>query len=141
MLFRSGGYHDRRHLLIAGYWTDIDQSCDERYVMPEDSMNRVILSVHYYTPSTFAIAESDTGWGYRETWGTEEDYKELNAKFDLLKKTYVDQGIPVIIGEFGSTIKNKELASVANYIASVMRTALERDMCPILWDPGNHVNR
>ena len=53
----SGKNNGKRHLLIAGYNTDIDLTCDELYKMPADPENRCAVSVHYYTPSTFAILE------------------------------------------------------------------------------------
>lgn len=35
----TGGNNDKRHLLIAGYWTDITRSC-QGIVMPKDSADR-----------------------------------------------------------------------------------------------------
>ena len=73
---KSGGNNEFRHLLIAGYNTDIVRTCDSRYHMPKDlkdnGTNKLSISVHYYTPSTFCIAESDQGWGYTNTWGTKK---------------------------------------------------------------------
>ncbi len=45
----SGGNNPERHLLIAGYWTDIAETCDSQFEMPDDPADRCILSVHYYT--------------------------------------------------------------------------------------------
>jgi len=56
----SGGNNAERHLLIAGYWTDIDESI-RGWLMPSDS--RSILSLHYYTPSGFCIDGRPTTWG------------------------------------------------------------------------------
>ena len=42
----SGGNNAKRHLLIAGYATDIDLTCDELFRMPEDPENRMAVSVH-----------------------------------------------------------------------------------------------
>ena len=36
----SGGNNPERHLLIAGYATDVDMTCDEMFQMPEDSAGR-----------------------------------------------------------------------------------------------------
>lgn len=51
-----------------------------------------------------------------------------------MKSTFVDKGIPVIIGEYGCPKKNKEEASVRKFISSVCKEAYTRNMCPVLWD-------
>ncbi|MBQ4363161.1 MAG: glycoside hydrolase family 5 protein [Oscillospiraceae bacterium] len=135
---KSKGNNKKRHLLIAGYGTDIALTCDELFKMPDDPKNRCAVSVHYYTPSTFAILEKDADWGKcRKTWGTDADLKELDRYMDMMKANFVDKGIPVIIGEYGCPQKNKEKASIHKYITSVAAAAYERDMCPVLWDVTN----
>ncbi|MBQ8296611.1 MAG: cellulase family glycosylhydrolase [Ruminococcus sp.] len=131
----SGGNNDERHLLIAGYATDIVKTCDNRFVMPNDPQNRCAVSVHYYTPAAFAILEEDASWSKnRETWGTQADINELNKYMNLMKTNFIDEGIPVIIGEYGCPTKNKNINSVRYFISSVCEAAVTRDMCPVLWD-------
>ena len=46
--------------------------------MPQDPAGRMAVSVHYYTPSTFAILDEDASWGKMQPdWGTEEEYEAL----------------------------------------------------------------
>lgn len=131
----SGGNNKKRHLLIAGYGTDITLTCDELYKMPDDPENRCAVSVHYYTPSTFAILEKDASWGKcRKDWGTDADIAELEKNMDMMKEHFVDKGIPVIIGEYGCPVKNKDKDSIKKYLVSVCEAAYDRDMCPVLWD-------
>ncbi|MCD8006431.1 MAG: glycoside hydrolase family 5 protein [Oscillospiraceae bacterium] len=131
----SGGKNDIRHLLIAGYQTNIELTCDEAFILPDDPAGRYAISVHYYAPSTFAIITQDASWGEaRKTWGTEEDYEYLNWAFDYLYDTYVVNGIPVIVGEYGCTTGNKIPPQYENYISSVCEAVYTRGMCPILWD-------
>ncbi len=139
----SGGNNDERHLLIAGYNTDITKTCDALFEMPEDPENRCAVSVHYYTPPTFAILEEDADWGKcRTTWGTDADLAELDKYMDMMKSRFIDNGVPVIIGEYGCPTKNKDADSVRLYIASVAEAAYERQMCPVLWDTtGLHYSR
>ena len=139
---KSGPLNAKRHLLIAGYATDIDLTTDPAFVMPKDPANHCIVSVHYYTPYTFAGLEHDESWGKaRSTWGTDADLKELNGKFDMLKPRFLDKGIPVILGEFGATLKTKEVDSVRRYLFAVAGKAYGMGICPMLWDPGTHFNR
>ena len=140
----SGGNNPERHLLISGYNTDVEKTCDPLFKMPDDSANRMAVSVHYYTPSTFTILSEDASWGKASaTWGTDAEYQELNRLMDLLETTFVKNGIPVIIGEYGCTKENKEEESVRRYITSVCEAALSRSgICPVLWDtPGGHYDR
>ena len=131
----SGGNNPKRHLLIAGYATDVTLTCDEAFKMPEDPIGRCAVSVHYYTPSTFAILERDAEWGKARTeWGTEADYAELENNMELMKTTFVDKGIPVIIGEYGTSTKNKTDEMIRLYLSSVCRSAYTKGMCPVLWD-------
>ncbi|MGN1136043.1 MAG: glycoside hydrolase family 5 protein [Oscillospiraceae bacterium] len=131
----SGGNNTKRHLLIAGYATDVYLTCDEAYKMPDDPAGRCAVSVHYYTPSTFAILERDASWGKaRSEWGTDADYNELNTNMDMMKETFVDKGIPVIIGEYGTSTSNKTPEMIRKYLSSVCEAGYTRGMCPVLWD-------
>lgn len=139
----SGGNNPERHLLISGYGTDIDLTCDSLFQMPQDPAGRCAVSVHYYTPSDFAILEEDASWGtMRSTWGTDADFTQLNHYMDMLKTTFVDKGVPVIIGEYGCPKKNKDADSVRLFLSSVCEAAYSREMCPVLWDVTDlHYNR
>ncbi len=131
----SGGNNAKRHLLIAGYATDVDLTCDSMFKMPSDSAGRCAVSVHYYTPSTFCILTEDADWGKASsTWGSASEVKALEKYFDKLKTTFVDKGIPVIIGEYGCPQDNKELESIRKFISTVSTEAIERGICPVLWD-------
>ena len=138
----SGGNNAKRHLLIAGYVTDIDLTVDSLFKMPTDPAKRMALSIHYYNPSSFTIIENDESWAKaRATWGTDADYKELEKYMTKLKTTFVDKGIPVIIGEMGvanTAFKTngvrKSRDQLTNYNLAVMRSAYYKGMCPILWD-------
>ena len=68
----SGGNNAQRHLLISGYNTSIDLTCDPLFKMPADPANRCAVSVHYYTPSTFTILTEDADWRKSAyTWGSD----------------------------------------------------------------------
>lgn len=138
----ANDYNATRHLLIAGYNTDIDLTCDELFQMPNDPQNRCAVSVHYYTPATFCILEKDADWGKaRANWGSPRDISEMQRNFDKLTERFVSQGVPVIIGEYGCP-SNKEEASIRKFLGSVCKEAVARDMCPVLWStPGNFYDR
>ncbi len=140
----SGGNNATRHLLIAGYNTDIELTCDELFKMPNDPQNRCAVSVHYYTPATFCLLKEDADWGkLQTTWGSDSDIKLLADNMDKMKQSFVDKGIPVIIGEFSVCEKDvKEVESVHRFITSVIKEATQRKMCPVLWDvTGDYYDR
>lgn len=131
---KSGGKNADRYLLIAGYATDIDLTCDKLFEMPDDPKDRCMVSVHYYTPSTFAILTEDASWGKNQkTWGTASDVKTLERNFDKLTKTFTDKGVGVIIGEYGCPTKNKDPDSVTKYLTECATQAYDRGFCPVLW--------
>ncbi len=134
----TGGNNAQRHLLIAGYITDVELTCDPLYQMPTDPANKCAVSVHYYTPSTYCILKQDADWGKaKASWGSPRDYTELESNMDLLYDTFVSKGVPVIIGEFSVETANKQSDNVKLFLQSVAAEAHERDMCPVLWDITN----
>ncbi|MDR2581576.1 MAG: glycoside hydrolase family 5 protein, partial [Fibromonadaceae bacterium] len=134
-LIRSqSGNNPNRHLLIAGYATDTDLTVDPMFRMPTDSRNRQAVSVHYYDPFSFTHLERDESWAaMRLTWGTTQDINELNTQMNKLKTRFVDQGVPVIVGEYGMAVQGRTAAQVRNYTVAVTRAIYERDMLPVLW--------
>ena len=132
----SGGNNAKRHLLIAGYNTDIDLTCDELFVMPDDPAGRCAVSVHYYTPSTYTIIDKDQSWGKaRKVWGNSKDLSEMDKLMDKIKEHFVDKGIPVIMGEYGCVAhKNKEPENIRLFNLIATEEMLKRDICPVLWD-------
>ena len=140
---KSGGNNPKRHLLISGYNTGIDRTCDSLFRMPDDPANRMAISVHYYSPAGFAILEEDADWGKATpTWGSDQDYASLRSEMAMMKSHFTDRGIPVIIGEYGCPTKNKEPESVRRFLSSVCEEAYKCGHCPIMWStPGGHYDR
>ena len=53
---------------------------------------------------------------------------------NLLKTTFIDNGIPVIVGEYGCFGKNKTRETKESYMLDVSSAMYEIGACPILWD-------
>lgn len=144
----SGGNNDKRCLLIAGFGTDIDKTCKSSFKMPTDTIDgHLMISVHYYTPSTYCIANSeDNEWGYRDSWGTDADIAEMRSYFEKMKQ-FTDAGYPVIIGEYGvAQIKDENGAWVhkdgcTDFVKNVLLLSEEMGYCPMLWDCSNFYDR
>jgi endoglucanase len=135
----SGGMNAKRHLLIAGYSTDIDRTVDPFFKMPSDPANHCILSIHYYTPWPFAGMNHDESWGKaRYSWGTGADIVELDNNLKKLKVRFLDKGVPVIMGEYGMASK-KSQANSRLYVLTVAEKAYRLGICPMLWDAGGGI--
>jgi len=139
----SGANNAVRYLLIAGFWTDIDQTTDPLFLIPNDPVaNRQIISVHYYTPSQFTIASSTgSGYGYRDNWGNDEreaaDHAALERNFQKLIDRFIVKGIPAVIGEYGVVKTNKVEEGRIKWLTAVTKICLDNGICPMFWDNGN----
>lgn len=130
----SGGNNAKRHLLIGGYWTDISATCNPSFQMPEDPQNRCILSLHYYTPWQFCTTN------LQKTWGSIQDGEEMQEKLDILKETFLDQGIPVIIGEFGVGF-GTEAESRIRFCSHFISRCKAMGVPCFYWDNGEEFDR
>ena len=138
----SGGNNSKRLLVIAGYSTDIDKTATQKFIIPSDTVpNKLLLSIHYYTPWPFAGMTKDESFGkMRMTWGTKADVAELRSKFDKLEAYSKSNDIPVFVGEFGAD-SSKDPRSRSKWMLSVALSAQSRNMVPVLWDIGRDVSR
>ncbi len=131
----GGGNNPKRHLLISGYNTGIDRTCDELFKMPKDPANRMAVSVHYYTPSAFCLLSEDADWGKAVTkWGSQKDLSELDTNMKMLKQSFIDKDIPVIVGEYGCYGDNKSRELKEYWMMTVSKAMYDIGACPILWD-------
>ena len=82
-------------------------------------------------------------WGKAQsTWGTQDEIKELNKNFGMIKSTFIDRRIPLIIGEYGAATENKNIESVRNFLYSGCNACYDRNIVPVLWDtPGGFYDR
>lgn len=129
----TGGNNAKRHLLIAGYYTDIERTCDSLYKMPYDKAGRCILSVHYYTPWDFCTCD------IKHTWGTKSEVRQMETLIGKMKKNFVDKGIPVIIGEYAAS--GSDLSSCIFFIEKLNKLCSDYGIATFIWDSGRQVNR
>lgn len=160
----TGGRNAYRVVVVQGPSTDIEKTNKLMNVLPTDKVaNRMMAEVHYYTPWNFCGMTKDETWGNQfyywgagnhsitdvarnPTWGEEAT---VDANFALMKKQFVDKGIPVIIGEFGATARTNltgdalklHLASRAYYFKYVTKQAIANGFLPFFWDTGGLINR
>ena len=76
----TGGNNARRHLVVQGYFTNIDID-DRSDTVPTDTVrNRLFMEVHYYDPYNFTLNGDSAIWQWgaiatdpaaTETWANE----------------------------------------------------------------------
>jgi endoglucanase len=135
----TGGNNADRLLLVSAPATDLTQSLKSDFTLPDDDM--IAVSIHYYLPSTFCVAEAGASWGYTSTWGTDAEKNELINNFESMKSKFVDNGVPVILGEYGvltSDENGKDKDSIYDFLKTVAETSKSYDgITSYLWDSGN----
>jgi endoglucanase len=165
----TGGRNSNRVLVVQGPTTDSYLTSDLMTTMPHDAVpNRMMLEVHSYSPSTFnLLIDGDVSWGRMAFyWGAgnhstiepdrnatfgEED--ALIAEYGKMKK-FVDQGIPVILGEYASwrrtaanvgkplpldlAMHNKSVDYWATFATKTMRA---NGLMPFWWEIGFTLDR
>ena len=89
-------YQDNRLLMIPGYCASHELHVISEVDYPEDD-EYVAASVHAYSPYEFAMGDGD------HTTFTEAYEASLDTIFKNLQSSLTDKGIPVVIGEFGTS--------------------------------------
>ncbi len=159
----TGGNNSSRVLVIQGPSTDIDKTNQLMSSLPADQIeDHLIVEIHYYTPWNFCGLTSDADWGKmfyfwgqgyhsatnpdrNATWGEEA---AAESYFQLMKTKFVDQGIPVILGEYSAVKRTSltgtdldlHLASREYYYKYVTDAAIRHGLVPIYWDNGYNGN-
>lgn len=159
----TGGNNATRTLVVQGPNTSIELSSKwvDMSKFNDPAKNALMIEVHYYSPPQFTgVWEGPNGdepfyfWGaanhvpsgtykkYNCTWGEEAYVRE---QFDMMKKSFVDKGVPVILGEYGanwrefsnSSIQKKHDASIRLFHKTINEEAIKRGIIPYVWDINN----
>ena len=130
---RDTGSNNRGRLIMCpGYDASIDGATVSGFKLPTDisgNKNRIAVSVHAYSPYNFAM---NVGSGSTSTY-TSSIKNELRDLFSTLKSNFRDKGIPVVIGEFGSTDKNNTAERV-KWATDYTALAKKNNIPCVLWD-------
>lgn len=128
----TGGNNATRFLLIAGYSTNIDQTCDDRFQMPKDTADsKLMVSVHYYDPWSYCGASSAAS---ATKWGKVSDYEYMDQQLAKMTK-FTEAGYGVVIGEYGALpcsdgLKDNTLA----YHTAFLDACTKYNLTNCLWD-------
>ena len=136
----TGGNNASRILICPAYNTNGEASL--KMTMPEDTAsNKLMMEIHFYDPWNFA-GSGNGDWGqtgtHTDSWGQESWVDDI---FGRIKSQFVDNGIPVILGEYGAVNNKSGYDDFRRYyVEYVTKTAKENGILPIWWDNGNDSN-
>jgi len=129
----TGGNNATRCVMVPGYDASYDGCMVDAFKLPNDSAsNRLIVSVHAYTPYDFTLNKNGTDRFY--------DTASLDSLFSDLNRKFLSQGIPVIIGEMGASNKNNtsERVKWADYYWGLAERYNNVALC--IWDNNIYNN-
>ena len=137
-----GGKNATRYLAVAGYSANPQLTIGHLELPNDTAEGRLLVSVHSYDPSDFALNAKYTEWGHtadpnkKASWGDEDFIRGMCA--DLYDK-YVSKDIPVYFGEFGCVHRAQERAESFRkyYIEYFCKAATTYGIAAFYWDNGN----
>jgi endoglucanase len=147
----TGGNNATRFLVVQGYLTNIDFTVSCNAQLPADTIpNRMAMEAHYYDPYNFTINDKSPVWQWgqsvpasasKDNWG---DESWVDSKFQLLQTTFLDKGVPVIVGEYGAYLKPAYPGMNPyrqTWIQYVTKSMAGHGLVPMWWDTGELFDR
>lgn len=137
---KAGGHNATRYLLVPGYAASVQGCMHPEFAMPKDAegvKDRLLLSVHAYTPYEFALQAPGQG-EKRDSFDAKNPFHvmEIASFMDEVFNKFTPLNVPVIIGEFGARDKNGNLQSRVDFTAAYVALARARGFTCFWWD--NH---
>ena len=130
----TGGKNSYRTLIISTYGAIHTTDTINGFELPTDTVdNRLAVEFHCYYPQQFCFE-----WGKQSTWGSSSDLSTVE-EYCCNFSGFVNQKIPVILGEFGAVDRNNAEAR-ADYAETVATNCSKYGILPIWWDNGNAGN-
>lgn len=132
---RTGGNNGGRVLIVSGYWTNIDNTTSDKFIMPADpAPNRLMVSVHYVDNSMYWSNQiGGTAW-----------VNYIDNQCNKLIKAFTEKNIPVFLGETTSRYpqsnfaKNAERATSSECLEYVLSKLIDCGFVPVLWDVNDN---
>ena len=128
----SDGNNKKRLVAVPSLQASPESALASTFKMPQDfdgSKDRLIVSIHMYTPYNFAMESP----GIKEY--SEKVKKEFTSMFKKLNDQFIVNGYAVYIGEYGATNKNNLEDRVA-WFHDFIKESRAYGMPCFLWDNG-----
>ena len=135
----TGGNNALRNLICNTYAAAASGNCLPAFILPEDSIpDHLLAGVHCYVPWAF-ITDEELSWTAPVTeYGVSQRIEVINY-FTRVEKNLIERGMPVIIGEFGTTDKNNTAERLKWYTEVATQSRKIGAPC-FIWDNGHTFN-
>lgn len=134
---RNGeGYNNSRYLMVPGYSASAQGALIKEFELPMDKIkDKLIVSVHAYTPYNFALqALTESGSITEFSADNQNNIKDINQFMDQLYNKFIKNGIPVVIGEFGARDKKDNTQDRIDFATYYIAYARANGMTCFWWD-------
>lgn len=137
----TGGNNQQRTLIVQTYNTNAWHGLTY-FTLPNDpASGRLMVEVHYYDAYDFALNPDDNAcpqWDSGNcSWAGPGYVEDL---FDQMQQRWVNQGIPVVIGEYGALKRpsagGAREAERLEWLEYMTDAAFRHGMVPVYWDNG-----
>ncbi|WP_308604820.1 glycoside hydrolase family 5 protein [uncultured Fibrobacter sp.] len=164
----TGGNNATRAVIVQMPRTEINKYTLLQNNYPKDPAGNgyTMAEAHFY-PYQYSLMTQDESWGpcfyYFDGMESSTDTKHnmgssestlgtklyIDKQFDLLKNAFVNNGIPVVIGEMGAIKRLEEISGDnlklhlqgrAAWYGYVAKAAKARGIVPCVWDTGDEGN-
>jgi len=132
----SGGNNAGRFLMVPGYDASPEGALTSLFRLPEDPANdRLIISVHAYTPYIFALAGPEDNRSISNfDASSKSSTNDIDWFMSELYKKFISNNIPVIIGEMGARDKKGNTADRTQWAGYYVALARSYGMSCLWWD-------
>ncbi len=129
------GHNDERCVMVPTYAASSSSFAMQHMEIPtyEGESKNVVISVHSYTPYNFCLSDNSKTFDA----GNANDTRDIDNVFKDIYKYFVSKGLPVVMGETGST--NSQDNTLAREVWSwyFTSTAAKYGVPCVLWDNGS----
>lgn len=138
----TGGNNCDRYLGIPGYCTNPELTINHLILPSDPASNRLLVSVHYYDPNRYTLEDEFSEWGHTANSDKKADYGDeayVKEVFGKLKTKFINQGVPVYLGEIGCVHRSTEHAEAFRkyYLEYICKAARTYGLAPFFWDNGS----
>ncbi len=134
---RNGdGSNNTRYLMIPGYGASPQGALIDVFELPVDIVqNKLIVSVHAYTPYNFALqGQTESGSTSEFSSDNQNNVYEINQFINQLYSKFISKGTPIVIGEFGARDKNGNTQDRIDFATYYVAYARAHGITCVWWD-------
>ena len=129
------GHNGERMLMIPGYAASSSQNVLDSIEIPNvggKPAENICISVHCYSPYEFCLTDKQVAFDPKRS----ADTSDITRLMSSCKRLFIDNGIPVIIGECGCTNSGNNNDARLEWFAFFGAQTKAKGIPAIVWDNG-----